>query len=163
MTDRPETGQSLIDVVKRSLSALSLNYTEIEGRTALTLNVRAEEVTLHCTAQTDEDRRNFVFVTEIDARVPEAKRGAIAEYITRANFGLIHGSFEMDLRDGLVRYKTTALAAGGPLSEDTVTGLIRINFGMWDRYFAGLMAVVYGSKEPALAIAEAERSGAATG
>jgi hypothetical protein len=36
---------------------------------------------------------------------PQAKRAAIADFITRANFGHYLGCFEMDFQDGDIRYK----------------------------------------------------------
>ncbi len=32
---------------------------------------------------------------------------AVAEFITRANFGIVIGNFEIDFSDGEIRYKTS--------------------------------------------------------
>ena len=37
-------------------------------------------------------------------RGAEIKRQDIAEYLTRANYGMVMGNFEMDYSDGEIRY-----------------------------------------------------------
>lgn len=38
-----------------------------------------------------------------------------AEFLTRANYGLVFGNFEMDMHDGEIRYKPSFRAAEKPL------------------------------------------------
>lgn len=52
--------------------------------------------------------------------VPEDRRLALAEFLTRANYGLFIGNFEMDWQDGEVRYKTSIDVAGDRLSTALV-------------------------------------------
>jgi hypothetical protein len=40
------------------------------------------------------------FYTHVQCRVPKEKRPVLIEYLTRANYGLWLGNFELDLRDG---------------------------------------------------------------
>lgn len=105
-----------------------------------------------------ENDRTMLFLTYLPMKVPEDKRLELAEYITRANYGLHVGNFEMDLSDGELRYKTTGVS-----DEDSMPGLevIRrltyVGFSMFDRYVPGVLAILYGGKTAAEAIAEAEK------
>ena len=76
----------------------------------------------------------------------------MAEFITRANYGMIVGSFEMDYGDGEVRYKTSIDVEGDRLSLGLVRQLVYINVLMMDRYLPGIMKVAYGDVDPAAAI-----------
>src|SRR5262249_17088927 len=93
------------------------------------------------------------------SNVPEEKRVEVAEFITRANYGLVIGNFEMDYADGEVRYKTSVDVEGGELTAKMVENVIRANVMTMDRYFPGLMGVLYGDRDPAEAIAETEEGG----
>jgi len=49
--------------------------------------------------------------------VISSKRGAVAEFINRANYGIIIGNFEMDFADGEIRYKTSIDVQGDKLTS----------------------------------------------
>ncbi|MCS6820133.1 MAG: YbjN domain-containing protein, partial [Chitinophagales bacterium] len=81
--------------------------------------------------------------------IPEPKRKAVAEYITRANYGLLLGNFEMDFNDGEVRFKNSyALDDTFPHSEEVLRRNFVVNVEMMDKYLPGMMAVVYGNAIP---------------
>ncbi|MCC6622025.1 MAG: YbjN domain-containing protein [Deltaproteobacteria bacterium] len=85
--------------------------------------------------------------------VPEPMRLPIAEYITRANYGIMVGNFELDFQDGEVRMKTSADVEDTPISHTFVRNLLVANLGTADRYFPGFVKVLYSNMEPADAIA----------
>src|SRR3954467_14939357 len=60
-----------------------------------------------CFAQVRVDLEQFIFYVVMPVRAPAQMRLAVAEYITRANYGLRIGNFEMDFDDGEVRYKSS--------------------------------------------------------
>jgi hypothetical protein len=78
---------------------------------------------------------------------PEKMRD-VAEFITRANRGMRIGNFELDFDDGEVRYKTSLDVEGGELTNKMIDNLLRANLTTIDRYFAGMMELIYGEKTP---------------
>ena len=86
----------------------------------------------------------------------EPKSSEMAEYITRANYGLFIGNFEMDYGDGEVRYKTSIDVEGDRLVPNQVKQLVYQNFSTMDRYLPGIMKVLYSDVSPADAIQEVE-------
>ena len=46
-----------------------------------------------CYAQTREDDQQFLFYALCPIRAPDKKRAAVAEFITRANYGMVIGNF----------------------------------------------------------------------
>jgi hypothetical protein len=69
----------------------------------------------------------------------------VADFLTRANYGLIVGNFEMDLNDGEVRYKTSIDVEGDELTPALLRNLAYTNVKTMDRYLPGLMSVMYGA------------------
>lgn len=88
--------------------------------------------------------------------VPEAARAPVAEAVTRANYGLPLGNFELDLRDGELRYKTGIDVEGGLLVRTMVDNLVSCGFTMCNRYVPAFLRVAYGDTPPAEATAEVE-------
>jgi hypothetical protein len=131
----------------------------VKEDTALMLSFRGEAGSWQCYATTDDENQWFSFYSILPSIVPEEKRLEIAEFITRANYGQVIGNFEMDYGDGEVRYKTSIDIEGGELTPKMIENLLRFNLMTMDHYFAGLMSVLYGDRDPAEAFAEMEEGG----
>jgi hypothetical protein len=58
------------------------------------------------------------------------------------------GNFEMDLNDGEVRFKISNQLLDTLLSAEMVKHTVVLSAQMIDQFFPGLMAVVYGGKDP---------------
>jgi hypothetical protein len=71
--------------------------------------------------------------------------GAIAEFLTRANYGMTIGNFELDYTDGEIRYKTSIDVTNDQLSPALIQTLVYINVAMMDEYLPGIQAVIDGA------------------
>lgn len=111
---------------------------------------------LRCFAQVNEELSVFLFYAVCPTNVPEERRIAASEYITRANYGLRIGNFEMDFADGEFRFKSSFDFEGEPLSTVLLRNAIYPAVQTMDRYLPGMMKVIYGNKSPADIIAEIE-------
>ena len=112
-----------------------------------------------CFAQANEAQSQVVFYSIATVNAPPEKRTSVADFITRANYGLAVGNFEMDFVDGEIRCKTSLNAEGSHLTTALIKQLVYTNITIMDRYLPGLMRVLYSDVEPALAIAEVEEAG----
>ena len=86
--------------------------------------------------------------------IPENGRKRLSEFITIANYGLILGNFELDMDDGELRFKTTFIYN----EEDQSATLFNQHWFnalfMMDKYFPGVMAVLFAGLEPRVAISQ---------
>ncbi len=114
---------------------------------------------LVCFAQVRLELEQFIFYAVAPVKAPEEARLAVAEFITRANYGLRIGNFELDFDDGEVRYKSSLDFEGATLTPALIKHTIYPSVQTMDSYLPGLMKVVYGDKPPADAIAEIEGNG----
>lgn len=110
-----------------------------------------------CFAQVRTDLEQFLFYAMAPVKAPEETRQAVAEYLARANYGLRIGNFEMDFRDGEVRYKSSLDFEGIGLSPELLQHAIYPAVQTLDRYLPGLMKVIYGGVSPEAAINEIEQ------
>jgi hypothetical protein len=109
-----------------------------------------------CFAQILVNLEQFLFYAVAAVRAPEEDRSAVAEFLTRANYGMRIGNFELDYSDGEVRYKTSLDFEGETLSHSLIRHAIYPAVLTMDAYVPGLMSVVYGGRTPFEAIEEIE-------
>jgi hypothetical protein len=109
-----------------------------------------------CFAQVRIDLEQFIFYVVMPVRAPAHMRLPVAEYITRANYGLRIGNFEMDFEDGEVRYKSSLDFEGVGLTPGLIRNTIYPAVQTMDRYLPGILSVIFGGKSAEEAIASIE-------
>ena len=80
----------------------------------------------------------------------------MAELLTRANYGTFIGNFELDYRDGEVRYKTAIDLEGTEVTSILCKQVVYANVYTMERYFGAILAVAFGGVDPAQAVKDAE-------
>ncbi|NWJ98121.1 MAG: YbjN domain-containing protein [Chloroflexi bacterium] len=116
---------------------------QLEGETTLQTSFQGDNGKWTCYARTVESSKQIVFYSVYPVNVPEAKRTTMAEFITRANYGLIVGNFEMDYEDGELRYKTSVGLEGEEPSPALLRHLVFVNVLTTDKYLPGIMKLAY--------------------
>lgn len=149
----------ILDIVGQYLEQDDWPYDLVEGRTIYKTAFEGKNGQFTCYAQERAEQEQFIFYSIFPARVPEHLLGEAAEFITRANYGMVIGNFEMDYRDGEVRYKTSVDVEDVEVVEPLIRHLIYANVLTMDRYAPGLMRVLYGGVDPADAVEEVEGGG----
>ena len=144
--------RSIFDVVHKYFGDSQWVTTQFTGKPILRFSHVGKNGSWVCIAHARESEERFVFYSIGITGMLEAKRLAMAEFITRANFGLIIGNFEMDLNDGEVRFKTSIDVDGDRLSAALLKQLVDVNLEMMDKYLPGMLAVIDTDTSPADAV-----------
>ncbi|MBX9680538.1 MAG: YbjN domain-containing protein [Gemmataceae bacterium] len=134
-------------------------YEILEGETTIRFHFKTKTGRLLCFGDVEEDKQFVLFYSYLPVNVPDDKLVEIAEFLTRANRGIRIGNFEMDYDTGEICYKTSLDIEGGDLTHKVMDNLLRANLSTTDRYFRGIMEVIFGDKEPAEAIQSIEKPG----
>ena len=122
-------------------------YEILEGETILRFHFKGSSGRLLCYAEVDEEKFWLIFYAYMPVNTPPEKMDEMAEFICRANRGMRIGNFELDYDDGEIRYKTSIDAEGGELTHSMIDNLLRANLSTINRYFPGIMSVIYSDKE----------------
>lgn len=99
-----------------------------------------------CYAQAREIEEQLVFYSVLSVNVQADKRHKVAEFITRVNYGMVIGNFELDFEDGEVRYKTSIDLEGSEPGAAIIRQLVYANLVITDRYLPGIMRVIYSDE-----------------
>lgn len=149
---------TILKTVRAFLDADEWPYTEAEEG-VLRSAYQGQNGQWLCFAQAREEAEQFLFYSVAPAYAAPEKFADMAEYLTRANYGLVLGNFEMDYADGEIRYRTSIDVEGASLNEAMVRSLVYANVLMMDNYLPGIMAVLFGEASPEQAIERVEGHG----
>ena len=109
-----------------------------------------------CLAVAIEEADQVMFYSVRLTPVPVERREAVMLFITRANYGMHVGNFEMDLDDGEVRFKTAMDVEDSDISATMCRNLVEVNLAVMGRYIAGLAAVADDDQDPMEVLAGVE-------
>ncbi len=144
--------QSLRDTVIEFLHRENWEYTITKDPAILRMICQGDNGQWRCYAQIKEKQKQFIFYSVCSEQASSEKLLAIAEYISRVNYGVAMGNFELDFTDGEIRYKTSIKSHDNRLSISSVKHLVYTNVAMMDRYFPGILAIIEQDIEPSQAI-----------
>ncbi len=131
-------------------------FTKLQGDSALLLAFQGENGEWTCYAKAREEQQQFVFYSICSFSSSDETRSTITEFLTRANYGMTIGNFELDYSDGEIRYKTSIDVEGDQLTPALVKNLVYTNVTMMDTYLPGISAIVHEGLSPEAAIATVE-------
>lgn len=123
------------------LNELSINHEVIkfENHKYIGLNMETYHTTYKCVIDVREEQCFFLFYSIItDFFVPEHKRTEISILLNRINHELMIGNFEMDSRDGEIRYKTSIDYEGLNLKNQTIYNIIFGNLKVIDEFYPSI-------------------------
>lgn len=146
----------LIGAVIETLGQRNIEWAETGDDEVIEAEIAGESGTWTCFFVAREEAQRVSVYSQVPWYAPEHIRGAMAELLTRINYGLSIGNFEMDYSDGEIRFKTSIDLSGSGEALNLVDSLLDPNFGAMDTYLPALEAVLDGRQSPAEALAAVE-------
>lgn len=150
------TNKPLFEQIVNFFTQDDWEYKKIKGEPTLLLAFQGKNGTWTCYAKAREQQQQFAFYSICPVNAPEKKYLTVAEFIARANSGMIIGNFELDFTDGEIRYKTSIDVEGASLTFPQIKSLVYTNVTMMDEYLPGIKSVIENDVEPKDAIAQIE-------
>lgn len=138
------SGRPLLEELKRVFTENGWPYSEVRGAPVLLTDLSGPAGRWSFYAQPVEEKNLVLFYSICPERVPEERRVDVSHFLTRANYGLAAGNFELDFDDGEVRYKTVLHVHGDELDGLTLKRLIRANGIAVETYLPGIASVIAG-------------------
>ena len=139
--------KTLHDAVLAVLESQEYKFIVPDGEPIARLNIQGDNGYWMCLAQSREEQRQILFYAICPANCRPERMGAMAELLTRINYRLAVGCFEMDFDTGQVRLRT---AIGlGEAAPDTalIEQAFQANIVIMDAYLPVIMTVIIGPIE----------------
>jgi hypothetical protein len=151
------SSNSLSEVIQSFFKDEEWAYDQVDDST-LRLIFQADQGEWDCWVEWHEEEQQVVFYSLYPLAIPAERRVAMMEFMTRANYGLRIGNFELDLEDGELRYKTSLDVEGDRLTSALLNQLVYTNVLTLNTYFPGITAVLQDTLSPVAAIAQIEET-----
>lgn len=146
-------GRLAVSSLRRFLAAMGIPASEQATPEGVAFHLDLEGPAEQAIAQVLVEAERFVLHFIFSGYVPPPRRPAMAEFIARANWGSIEGSFELDLDTGALRYRIGLDFTGTPLTDPLLRNALLDGMETVERLAADLVAVAEG-RAPAAAGAE---------
>jgi hypothetical protein len=147
---------SLFDILIDFLTEDGWSPEPLPDERVVRLHVRGEHGEWDAFAHVREDQQQLVVYSALPLNAPQPRRAAVMEFITRANYSLTLGNFDLDVDDGELRYRTSLDVSGDRLSPALLRQLLWTNVGTTDKYLPGLRSVIEDDAAPRLALQQVE-------
>jgi hypothetical protein len=144
------------EAVVRYFEEHQWRFDKHEDERIINLGFSGEHGQFRCAAVINEDDDMFQFFTFVPLRIHAERRQEVAEFVTRANYGMKIGKFELDFDDGELRFHTSARYSDQSLPSEIIRDIIGINLVTADRYFPALTRLLFSGFTPADAIESVE-------
>ncbi|MEO6885681.1 MAG: YbjN domain-containing protein [Jatrophihabitantaceae bacterium] len=138
--------------------------TELDDGSGFTLYIEGSEGAWSALALTDDDAHTFVFYSLAPVDAPPDGTDRMAEYLHRANHGLVSATFEFAYGTGEVRLRSgielgtlpAELLTDDDMLQSLILDLSAANVGIFERYLSGIIAITLGDVSPAEIIGDIE-------
>ena len=141
-------GRALLQELKRAFTENGWPYSEVRGAPVLLGELSGPAGRWSFYAQAVEEKDLVLLYSICPQRVPEARRLEVSHFLTRANYGLADGNFELDFEDSEVRYKTVLHVQADELDGLVLKRLLRSNGIAVETYLPTLGSVIAGTPVP---------------
>jgi len=150
--DEKSPGERATEAVREFLEEDGWYPEPVGDAAVFRVHYSGRNATFPCFIQVRIELEQLLVYAVCPVRTPEDSRGRVAEFTTRANYGMRIGNFELDYEDGEVRYKTSVDFEGEALTAHWLRGLLYPAVQTMDTYLPGLLAVAHGERSPLEAI-----------
>jgi hypothetical protein len=145
--------QALLDYIESK----NFNHTPYPEEKRVTLSMSGKNANYRFTARITHDDYYLQVTANYPFNVREEKlRLSTAELITRANYCMPLGKFEMDMADGEVRFHITHVIGEEGLTSEMIEKHFMTAYFTTDRYFPAFMQHIHAGYTPEDAIFHAE-------
>ena len=129
-------------------------YQRVDDSGYLRMGFAGRQGRWQCFAQVRESAGQLLFYSVLVDHTPDDRRYAMAEMITRINYGLPIGNFEMDFDDGELRFKTQLDVDGAAerLSTEMLRNIVVANVLTVDRYYEVIERAMNSDENPAMLV-----------
>jgi hypothetical protein len=137
-------GKSLFQRIASYLDENDWNFSAYEDKNYFDLRCRLDDTSVRVIIdvfESDDWQRVLVY-SVFPVYAPVSRRSAIAESLTRINYGMRFGNLEMDFSDGEIRVRTI-IEAESAMSNVLIERALQSNIKTANQFFAQIMAVAF--------------------
>ncbi len=127
-------GTQVYQMFKKHLEENDFKFDAHDDDLVITMTVHGEDLPQPTIIRVLDERDVFQILSPIPYHIPEDKRVDAAVAVSVANYGMINGSFDLDMSDGEIRFRVAQGYRGMELSDEFMDYILSIVFYTTDKY-----------------------------
>jgi len=151
----------LLSTVREHLIGQNLNVQLVGDGEAITVNMDLKHLRILLAFAVQGKSRLVQIEAFLPVRIPEGRRPAVVDFLSRVNWSIRNGRFVIDLDDGEVRFRQETAHQDEARVLSKVEEQMLLGCLIVDSFFPALMEVVFGGKDPKVAVEQAEAAATA--
>lgn len=148
--------KEIADAISMFLHEDDWKFAEVDDGGIIRTGIRLDSKIKNADIYINVMKNSFIVLSVPQLKADKDCIDEMAEFITRANYGLNYGNFELDFRDGEIRYKTSMYCGDVIPNYDQIKAAIYLNVSTLDDYGNGIAMVAFGMGTPEEAIKSCE-------
>jgi len=144
---------ALIDQAIAIFTANGIQFTRL-GEDCLRATFEARHASHEVFVETHDEFNSFGVYIYPPTKIPGKSLPRIMEYITRINYGVRLGHFELDLDEGVLRFAHSTDVEGSHITPPMLLNVLYFGLSVMDDYYPGLMRILFSGVSPKKAYEE---------
>lgn len=132
--DKQAKAQKVYKTMVKALKARNWHFEEREQDLAIVSNYTGDDLTVNFYIKVDPEREVIQYISPLPFKMDESKRVDAAVAVCVANYGLVNGSFDLDINDGEIRYRLTSSYCDSEMGEEFFYDMMAIAVLTTDKY-----------------------------
>lgn len=140
-----EKAKEMYELIKRAFAELEWTYDEREEDMMIISGTSSNDLPIRFGLDVLAENEVIRFLSPMPTNVPDDKRVDAAIAVAVANYGMIHGSFDYDMRDGEIRFRMTTSYRDSQISTDVIKYMMIVGARTMDDYNDRFFALSTGN------------------
>ena len=131
---------TLMAVIKKN------NWSYMERDEVVKIDVEGKNGSWSSFARCLGENRQFLYYSAVTSKVENQRKDIVVHILTRINYGLKIGNFEMDYDTGEIHYKTAVQLGQDNVDSEIIESQIILNILTMDEYLPVLMKAIHSEE-----------------
>lgn len=115
---------------------------QVPNNTILAVWYRGDTAQWDFIASSDESNKIITMFARVPEVCPGEKFSTMSEFLEKANFGMTHGAWVMDRRDGEIRYRVGVDVSKIEINDDFLEGITLYTNLTMNNYLQAIFAII---------------------
>ena len=134
MADKQAKAEKVYKTMVKALKDKNWHFEEREQDLTIVSNYSGDDIPVRFIIRIDAGREVIQYLSPLPFKIDESKRVDAAVAVCVANYGLVNGSFDMDISDGEIRYRLTTSFYDCDLGKDFFYNMMATAVLTTDKY-----------------------------
>ncbi len=126
--------QTVFDTMCEMLDDDGWKYEKDPADLSVSCTAQGEDLPIDVNFKIIPELQLVTLVSQMPFKVPENRRTELAVAISRANYGMVDGNFDFDLKNGVILFRLTSSFMGSLLSKELLSYMLYVSCGTVDKY-----------------------------